>query len=210
MLLKVVTVGASRDEVLHRMETALLHCNLYGVPTNIPLLLNTLRLPRFRTEGADSRTLEEHKAELVARPPLSPLEICNALASLLFSVQSGTEVAAQQTLRRFCNTHSLRRVASFVVDDTPCSVEIENGDHADCFHLEMKEWGKAVPVELVDKKQNEVIVRVGEQILHNVVYKDNDDFRVFPTVSTEGIYGECLRRDPAQLHSIRFGSRRKL
>ena len=92
MLLKVITSGQSRLEVIERMEQALRRCNIYGIPTNIQFLVNALRMQKFREYGADSQTVKEESATLMRTSALSPTEICNSVASHLFrscTLQSG-------------------------------------------------------------------------------------------------------------------------
>lgn len=80
MLLKVVAAAETREEVLTRMEAALRRCQIVGVPTNIPMLVNALRLERFRRDGADSRTLEEEATALLKKPVPTCVEAAHSIA----------------------------------------------------------------------------------------------------------------------------------
>lgn len=84
MLLKVVTTGESRLEVIERMEQALRRCNIFGIPTNIQFLVNALRMKKFREYGADSQTIAEEKDALLKDIELTPFEMCNSIASYVF------------------------------------------------------------------------------------------------------------------------------
>ena len=85
MLLKVITTGKTRLEVIQRMEDALRRCNIYGIPTNIQFLVNALRMEKFRGYGADSQTVVEEKETLLRKNTLSLVEICNSVASHVFN-----------------------------------------------------------------------------------------------------------------------------
>ena len=85
MLLKVITTGETREEVLHRMENALRRCSILGVPTNIQMLVNALHLEKFQKEGADSQTVDEYSNELTGRRELTDFEIGYSLANYLYS-----------------------------------------------------------------------------------------------------------------------------
>lgn len=88
MLLKVITSGDSRLEVIERMESALRRCAIYGIPTNIQFLVNSLRMQKFRNYGADSQTIKEESDSLMGVSKLSDIEICNSIGSYLFNEQS--------------------------------------------------------------------------------------------------------------------------
>lgn len=83
MLLKVITTGQSRLEVIERMEEALRRCTITGIPTNIQFLVNALRMKRFREEGATSCTVKEEEKSLMETPAMTVFEITNTIASYL-------------------------------------------------------------------------------------------------------------------------------
>ena len=85
MLLKVITSGNTREETITRMMTALRHTHLYGIPTNIPMLLNALRLEQFRVKGADSQTTVEFAKELTSTGTPSSFEKSASIAAYLFA-----------------------------------------------------------------------------------------------------------------------------
>lgn len=91
MLLKVITSGDSRLEVIERMENALRRCAIYGIPTNIQFLVNSLRMQKFRDYGADSQTIKEESDLLMGVSKLTDVEICNSIGSYLFYDQSVTK-----------------------------------------------------------------------------------------------------------------------
>ena len=84
MLLKVITSGNSRQEVIDRMKKALRQCHIFGVPTNIQFLMNALNMKRFCEEGADSQTIVEEKEKLLGTNECSSFELGNVIASYLF------------------------------------------------------------------------------------------------------------------------------
>lgn len=67
------------------MESALRRCAVLNVPTNSQMLLNTLRLPKFQKEGADSRLVEEFPRELIEKKEMSEFEALSSLAAYLFA-----------------------------------------------------------------------------------------------------------------------------
>ena len=85
LLLKIITAGNSRNEVIERMESALRRCVVLNVPTNSQMLLNALKLPKFRSEGADSRLVDEFPRELIEPKGMSEFEVVSSLAAFLFA-----------------------------------------------------------------------------------------------------------------------------
>ena len=83
MLLKVITTGQTRTEVIERMEDALRRCTITGIPTNIQFLVNALRMKKFREEGVTSCTVKEEEKVLMDTPAMSLFEISNTIASYL-------------------------------------------------------------------------------------------------------------------------------
>lgn len=67
------------------MESALRRCVVLNVPTNSQMLLNTLKLPKFRSEGADSRLVDEFPRELIEPKGMSEFEVVSSLAAFLFA-----------------------------------------------------------------------------------------------------------------------------
>ncbi|MBZ5707702.1 acetyl-CoA carboxylase biotin carboxylase subunit [Nannocystis pusilla] len=57
LLCKVITAGATRDEAADRMITALGELVCEGVPTTVPLHLQILRSPAFRSNNYDTRAI---------------------------------------------------------------------------------------------------------------------------------------------------------
>ena len=88
MLLKVITSGNTREETITRMITALRHTHLYGIPTNIPMLLNALHLEQFRVKGADSKTTVEFAKELTSTGTSSCFEKSASIAAYLFATNA--------------------------------------------------------------------------------------------------------------------------
>ena len=88
MLLKVITSGNSRQEVIDRMKNALRRCHIFGVPTNIQFLMNALNMKRFCEEGADSQTIVEEKEMLLGTNDCSSFELGSVIASYLFHGKS--------------------------------------------------------------------------------------------------------------------------
>ena len=118
MLLKVITSGNTREETITRMMTALRHTHIYGIPTNIPMLLNALRLEQFRVKGADSQTTVEFAKELTSTGTPSCFEKSASIAAYLFatnvlnrnnpSIHSGRWLSRRYANRFHClNTLSL-------------------------------------------------------------------------------------------------------
>ena len=83
MLLKVITTGQTRNEVIERMEDALRRCTITGIPTNIQFLVNALRMKKFREEGVTRCTVKEEEKVLMDTPAMSLFEISNTIASYL-------------------------------------------------------------------------------------------------------------------------------
>ncbi|MFY0537378.1 hypothetical protein [Nannocystis pusilla] len=57
LLCKVITAGATRDEAADRMIAALGELVCEGVPTTVPLHLQILRSPAFRSNHYDTRAI---------------------------------------------------------------------------------------------------------------------------------------------------------
>ena len=83
LLAKLIVHGASRDEALDGMMTALWSYEILGVRHNLPFLQRLLARPEIRTSETYTRFIEDHLDEL-ARPPAGGLrEAAAALAVYL-------------------------------------------------------------------------------------------------------------------------------
>ena len=113
MLLKVVAAAETRE------EAALRRCQIVGVPTNIPMLVNALRLERFRRDGADSRTLEEEATALLKKPVPTCVEAAHSIAvwGMLKSRREAKATSDPWTLLGgFCSSGELTRCQHFSVN----------------------------------------------------------------------------------------------
>jgi len=69
LLAKLVVWGEDRRAALERMEWALSHFVILGVPTNLPFLLAVVRHPAFRAGDLHTQFLQEHAVTGEAAPP---------------------------------------------------------------------------------------------------------------------------------------------
>jgi len=84
MLAKLIVYGHSRDEALHRLETALLDFQVLGVTTNIPYLLAIVRHQQFRAGDTHVRFLDEYFPNWLPAPSI-PEEVLMAYAAVELS-----------------------------------------------------------------------------------------------------------------------------
>lgn len=198
MLLKVVAAADTREEVLSRMEAALRRCQIVGVPTNIQMLVNTLRLERFRRDGADSRMVEEEEAVLLKRPVPTCLEAVHSIAvwELLKSRRAEkTTSDPWAVLRGFCSSGDLTRYENFSVNGARYECRVTTGQEG-CV-VSVKREGEreetALAVAPLSREGEKMVVRVGEHIVTSFVKEERDAVRVWPVSCTElfGSGSEC-------------------
>ena len=190
MLLKVVAAAETREEVLTRMEAALRRCQIVGVPTNIPMLVNALRLERFRRDGADSRTLEEEATALLKKPVPTCVEAAHSIA-VWGMLKSRREAKATSDpwalLGGFCSSGELTRCQHFSVNGVRYECRVTRGCGAGSV-LRVKQEGIAsevmLPVEELAREGEKVEVRVGDDIVTSVVEVGRDVVRVWPITCT--------------------------
>ena len=186
MLLKVVTTGQSRVEVIDRMIQTLHQSNIYGVPTNIPFLVNLLQEKNFRENGADSKTVSEFKG---ISESYNSLEISNAIAGYLFSQRALSRIGSQSDpwteCSNFCNSHDLTRVErlqvnSIVVD---CSL---SGDRSKPNQYTLQFGDDTVKIGLIRSSDEEIHVSIDDELVQSYVYSAVDgSVQVFPVTSTD-------------------------
>lgn len=193
MLLKVVAAADTREEALRRMEAALRRCQIVGVPTNIQMLVNTLRLERFRREGADSRTVEEEEAMLLKRPVPTCLEAVHSIAVWELLKSRRAEKATSDpwaVLRGFCSSGDLTRHENFSVNGVRYECRVTTGQEG-CV-VRVKREGEreetALAVEQLSREGEKVVVRVGEHVVTSFVKEERDAVRVWP-VSCADLFG---------------------
>ncbi|MBM3355531.1 MAG: acetyl-CoA carboxylase biotin carboxylase subunit, partial [Betaproteobacteria bacterium] len=68
MVGKVIAHGASRDQAIRRMRTALSEMVVEGIQTNIPLHLDLLHDNRFISGGTSIHYLEQKLADRQQKP----------------------------------------------------------------------------------------------------------------------------------------------
>ena len=95
MLAKIIAWGATRDDALDRLDTALSETHVIGVRSNLELLRWLLGHPTVRTGAPTTRWLELHMAEF-APPEASDDELLAAAAALALS---GGSPSTTQALR---------------------------------------------------------------------------------------------------------------
>jgi 3-methylcrotonyl-CoA carboxylase alpha subunit len=66
LLAKIVCHGATRDEAIDAMHSALSQIQVAGVAVNVDLLQAVLAHPAFRSGGVQTDFLDQHRAELLA------------------------------------------------------------------------------------------------------------------------------------------------
>jgi geranyl-CoA carboxylase alpha subunit len=84
MIAKLISHGATRDEVRRRLIHGLEHTAAFGVTTNQTFLAACLRHPAFAAGEATTAFIGKHRDELLAQGKVSPSDI--ALAALLLYV----------------------------------------------------------------------------------------------------------------------------
>lgn len=62
LLGKLIVHGKDRAEALHRLQAALAHCQIEGVPTNLALHISVCAAPAFQAGGVDTGFLPIHLA----------------------------------------------------------------------------------------------------------------------------------------------------
>ena len=185
MLLKVITSGSTRLEVIERMVDALRHSHVYGVPTNMQLLLNALQLQSFREKGADSQTLVDHEAELTQTVPPKPFEVANSIAAYLFASGASNDTNPWKKLTGFCNSHALTRILHMKVNGTtiPCKVA---GDSAmeNAYSVSLPS-GEVFTVQLVKSLENQLQIQVNNRLVSSFVYREGEGVKVFPMTTLD-------------------------
>lgn len=185
MLLKVITSGSTRLEVIERMVDALRHSHVYGVPTNMQLLLNALQLQSFREKGADSQTLVDHEAELTQTVPPKPFEVANSIAAYLFASGVSNDTNPWKKLTGFCNSHALTRILHMKVNGTtiPCKVA---GDSAmeNAYSVSLPS-GEVFTVQLVKSLENQLQIQVNNRLVSSFVYREGEGVKVFPMTTLD-------------------------
>lgn len=196
MLLKVVAAAETREEVLTRMEAALRRCQIVGVPTNIPMLVNALRLERFRRDGADSRTLEEEATALLKKPVPTCVEAAHSIAvwGMLKSRRAAKATSDPWALLGgFCSSGELTRCQHFSVNGVRYECRVTRGCGAGSV-LRVKQEGIAsevtLPVEELAREGEKVEVRVGDDIVTSVVEVGRDVVRVWP-ITCMSLFGSA-------------------
>ena len=184
MLLKVITSGSTRLQVIERMIDALRHCHVYGVPTNMQLLLNALHLQSFREKGADSQTLVDNEAQLTQIVPPKPLEVANSVAAYLFASASG-ETNPWRRFTGFCNSHALTRTLHMKINGTvfPCKVS-GDASQENAYSVSLPS-GEVFSVRLVQMLENQMQVQISDRLVSSFVYRESDGIRVFPMTTLD-------------------------
>ena len=205
MLLKVVTAGQTREEVITRMEDALRRCQIVGVPTNRQMLVNALRSERFRTQGADSRTLEEEAGTLLK--PLTPdrVEVAHSIAGYCLSKKEPASSPSDpwRLLWSYSNSGAMTRKQCYSVNGNryECAITTNPANGRDmeiCLKKEGGEWEAPVSVEWLRREGDEMVLRVQDRIVTSCVHADGDAIRLFPLSCTDrfpsGLCGRGMRR----------------
>jgi acetyl/propionyl-CoA carboxylase alpha subunit len=85
LLAKLIAHGATRDEALARMTTALGHYEILGLHHNVAFLLRLLARPEVRDVRAHTRFIESCLPELAAPPAAEIVQAAAALAAFASS-----------------------------------------------------------------------------------------------------------------------------
>lgn len=185
MLLKVITTGQSRLEVIDRMIQTLCRCNIYGVPTNIPFLVNLLQDKQFREKGADSKTVSEFKG---ISDTYDPFEISNAVAGYIFSqcVSTQSQVSGPWTqLLNYCNSHNLTRVDRLKVNSLLVDCQL-SGDITKPNTYILRFNNRNVSIGLIRTSEDEMQISIDNEFVRSFVYPDRSGkVFVFPVTSTD-------------------------
>ena len=185
MLLKVITSGSSRLEVIERMMNALRHSHVYGVPTNMQLLLNALQLQSFREKGADSRTLIENEAQLTQMVPPTSFEVANSIAAYIFASGRNDDVSPWEKLAGFCNSHALTRVVHMRVNGATFPCKIAGDSTTDHGYSVSLPGGEVFSVRLVKALEDQLQIQINDRLVSSFVYRDKDGMRVFPMTTLD-------------------------
>ena len=186
MLLKVVTTGQSRLEVIDRMIQTLHRCNIYGVPTNIPFLINLLQEKHYRESGADSKTVSEFGG---ISETYDPLEISNAIAGYLFS-QCGVSDSISDTdpwtqCANYCNSHDLTRIERMKVNSVLVDYKL-SGDRTKPNSYTLQFNDQTVSIGLIRSSDQEMCISVDHELVQSYVYSAPDgSVHVFPVTATD-------------------------
>ena len=185
MLLKVITSGATRLEVIERMIDALRHSHVYGVPTNMQLLVNTLQLQSFREKGADSRTLIEHEADLTRTIPPKPFEVANSTAAYLFASGAKDDGNPWKRLTGFCNSHLLTRLLHVNVNGTTIPCRIAGDSTVENAYSVSLPSGEVFSVRLIKALEDQLQIQVNDRLVSSFVYREGDGVEVFPMTTLD-------------------------
>jgi acetyl-CoA carboxylase biotin carboxylase subunit len=94
MLAKVITHGATRDEAIRKLASALRRARVDGVTTNRDLLVGILEHPEFRAGRIDTHFLERHDPADLARPHDAEAETGLAALAVALADQAENRAAA--------------------------------------------------------------------------------------------------------------------
>lgn len=186
MLLKVVTTGQSRLEVIDRMIQTLHRCNIYGVPTNIPFLINLLQEKYYRENGADSKTVSEFGG---ISESYDRLEIGNAIAGYLFSQCPSSDSTSNSDLwtqcANYCNSHDLTRIERMKVNSILVDCKLL-GDRTKPNSYTLQFNDQTVSISLMRSSDQEIHIFVDHELIQSYVYSAPDgSVHVFPVTATD-------------------------
>jgi acetyl/propionyl-CoA carboxylase alpha subunit len=83
LLAKLIVHGATRDEVVRRMVTALRAYEILGIRHNVPFLIALLTRPEVARHDTHTRFIEEHMDALVSAAPAAVKNAAAAIAAFL-------------------------------------------------------------------------------------------------------------------------------
>ncbi|NIW86636.1 MAG: acetyl-CoA carboxylase biotin carboxylase subunit [Gammaproteobacteria bacterium] len=75
MIAKLIVWDRDRPGAVRRLQRALTECEIVGVATNAPFLAAVVAHPAFVRAELDTNFVEQHRAELLPRPPVSGDEL---------------------------------------------------------------------------------------------------------------------------------------
>jgi acetyl/propionyl-CoA carboxylase alpha subunit len=96
LISKLVAHGATREEAIARMTSALLSYDILGLRHNISFLLALLRRPETRDVGVHTRFIEEHLEDLAAPPDAGLVRAAAAIAAWVATRQKHAAVQTDE------------------------------------------------------------------------------------------------------------------
>jgi 3-methylcrotonyl-CoA carboxylase alpha subunit len=178
MIAKLIVWGKDREEALAHMSQALSEYQIVGLANNIAFLKRLVECCPFSKAELDTGLIERHQAELFPAARNAPKQtLALAAASLLLS-ERGKPSAANDPWSGTSGWRmngSLQRRADFSDDSNayPLSIAyLQTG-------WSMRHDNESLAMSVIQRKGQELVVKVGGATVRGTVVRDGDMFHVF-------------------------------